>query len=230
MQNTDLASLTRIAWRRTIVFIAALWFLIFVPALTLDYWQGWLFWVVYSLCCIAPTAYFLRHDPALIERRMKVGPAAETEPTQKLIQVGASVVTIAMFVLPGIDHLRGWSHVPWPIVILGNALVILGFVIMCWVFRENSFAAATIQVEAEQRVISTGPYAIVRHPMYFGALLMFAGIPLALGSWWTMWLLAPLIAMLALRLVNEERFLARELPGYPAYRQSVRFRLLPGIW
>ena len=230
MPELDIAALSRRTWSSTAIFIGVLWLLVFAPALTLDYPQGWVFWAVFSLCCIVPTWYFLRHDPALINRRLVVGPTAETKPLQKRIQAAAALITIAMFVLPGFDHRFGWSQVPWTIIWLGYGLVVLGFLIICRVFQENSFAAATIQVEAEQRVISTGLYGLVRHPMYFGAVVLYAGVPLALGSRWTLLLLVPLIAVLALRLIDEEAYLRRELPGYADYCDKVRSRLLPGIW
>jgi protein-S-isoprenylcysteine O-methyltransferase Ste14 len=115
-------------------------------------------------------------------------------------------------------------------VLLGDLMTVLGFAVMYRVFRENTFAAATVTVETGQRVITTGPYARVRHPMYAGALLLFLGTPLALGSWWGLAVYIPSLAVLVARLRDEEQFLMRNLAGYADYRRRVRFRLLPGVW
>src|SRR5262249_5637520 len=136
----------------------------------------------------------------------------------------------ALLVVSVLDWRFGWSAVAWPVVLAGNLLVAAGYVIVFAVLRENSFAATTIEITAGQRVISTGPYALVRHPMYFGALPMFVGIPLALGSWWGLALVVPLTAGLVARLLDEEAYLVRNLPGYADYRNRVRWRLVPGIW
>src|SRR5262245_854777 len=163
-----------------------LWFqvvlaaLIFVPAWSLTYWQGWVYWLVFGASIVAITIYFLRHDRALVERRMRAGPTAERETSQKVIQALASILMCALMIVSALDHRLGWSSVPTWLVIAGNVLVALGFLIIFRVFRENSFAASTVQIAAGQTVVSTGPYALVRHPMYSGALLLFLGTPLAL--------------------------------------------------
>lgn len=214
----------------TLLFAVAVWLLIFVPAGSLGYWQGWLLWAHFCAWSAAGTLYFLRHDPALVERRLRVGAAAEREPAQKRIQLFARFALCAMLVLSALDHRLGWSEVAWPLVIIANLLVAAGYLVVLLVLRENSFASSTIEVVPGQRVVSTGPYAIVRHPMYAGALLMFLGMPLALGSWWGLVPAAALAAWLAARLLDEEAFLVRNLPGYEAYRGSVRWRLIPGVW
>src|SRR5262249_16017397 len=162
-----------------------------VCAGTLAYWQGWLFLAVFLGCTSGLTVYFLKHDPALVERRLKAGPAAEKEKSQKLILLIASIVFCSVFVLSALDYPFGWSRVPVWVVLLGNVLVVVGYAIIFVVFRENSFAAATVQIADAQRVIDTGLYARVRHPMYAGALFMFVGIPLALGSWWGLLTVVP---------------------------------------
>jgi protein-S-isoprenylcysteine O-methyltransferase Ste14 len=176
------------------------------------------------------TAALLKLDPALVARRLAVGPKAEREPAQKRIQWIASLCLLALYILSALDWGQGWSTVPTGVVLVGDLLTVLGFAVMYRVFRENSYAAATVTVEAGQRVVSTGPYGLVRHPMYAGALLLFLGTPLALGSWWGLAVYIPSVAILVARLRDEEQFLLRNLSGYDDYCRRVRFRLVPGLW
>jgi len=157
-------------------------------------------------------------------------PGAEKDRTQKLIQLFASFAFIGAMILPSLDHRFSWSAVPPPVVVVGDVLVALGFLIVFLVFKENTFTAATIEVAPDQRVISTGPYAIVRHPMYSGALLMLLGTPLALGSWWGLLMFIPMLFVIAWRAIDEERFLLTNLRGYEEYCQLVRYRLVPFVW
>jgi protein-S-isoprenylcysteine O-methyltransferase Ste14 len=211
-------------------FQVALGLMIFLPAWSLTYWQGWLYWLLFGALCVAVTLYFLRHDRELIARRMQAGPGAETEPRQKLILTFASVALIAMYVVSALDYRFGWSSVPTWLVLTGDALVVLSFYGFFLTFRENSFAAATVRVESEQRVISSGPYAVVRHPMYTAALALMLGTPLALGSLWGLIPAALLCTAIVWRLLDEEAYLARNLPGYTDYQHKVRTRLVPGLW
>jgi protein-S-isoprenylcysteine O-methyltransferase Ste14 len=204
--------------------------LLFGAAGTLHYWQGWAFLACYFLASIAITLYLARRDPALLARRMRGGPWAEKERTQKVIMSIASAGFIALLVLPGLDHRFGWSRVPAAAAIVGDLLMLLGWLGIFRVFRENSFTSSTIELAADQRVISTGPYAIIRHPMYAAALLMLLGIPISLGSWWGVLVVLALLPALIWRLLDEERFLSRNLPGYIAYQGRVRYRLLPRVW
>jgi protein-S-isoprenylcysteine O-methyltransferase Ste14 len=222
--------LIRRSMRSTAVFLLAMAVMLFLPAWTLRYWQAWVFLIVFSAICVAGTLYFIKHDPALIERRLSVGPGAEKEASQKIIMTAASVCIVLLYVVPGLDRHFGWSHVAPALVVLGDIGVLLGFLGIFRVFKENSYASATVEIGKEQRVIDTGPYAFVRHPMYTAALLMFAATPLALGSYWALLLIIPLTGVLAWRLSDEERFLIRNLPGYAAYRQRTRYRLIPGVW
>ena len=214
----------------TAKFIAFLGVLVLALGGSLHYWQGWLFWINFSLCTATVGYYFYKHDPALVRRRLNVGPVAEKEPSKKRIQFFAMIFVCALFAVSALDYRFGWSHVRWAYVLLGNVLIIVGYAVMFFVFRENSFAASTIQVDPDQKVISSGPYAWIRHPMYFGAAIMFAGVPLALGSWWGLTVFVLLIGVLAARLLDEEKYLTRHLPGYDDYRQKVRRRLVPGLW
>ena len=159
-----------------------------------------------------------------------MGPVEEKEKAQKIIQVFASIFFISILIVPSLDHRFGWSHVPVYIVIVGDILVVLGFFIVFLVFRENTFASATIEIATDQKVISTGFYSMVRHPMYSGALIMLFGTPLALGSWWGLLMLIPFVLIIILRLLGEEKFLSKNLPGYDEYCQKVRYRLIPLLW
>jgi len=222
--------LERKAWLSVGRFMAALAVMIFGAAWSVAYWQGWLFWLVLGAGIVFVTAYFLRHDRALVERRMRAGPTAEVRRQQKLIQTVVTALLLVTLFGSILDHRYGWSSVPAEAVIGGNVLIAMSFVIIFVVFRENSFAAAIVDIKEGQRVVDTGPYALVRHPMYSGALLMFAGTPLALGSLWGLLPAALLTAGLVWRLIDEERYLVEHLPGYAEYRTRVRYRLLPGLW
>jgi protein-S-isoprenylcysteine O-methyltransferase Ste14 len=223
-------TLGRRAWVRSLVSVLALAGLLFVSAGSLRFWQGWLYGFVFVTATAAISIYFLKHDPKLVERRMQAGPTAEREPTQKVIVTIILVGFILLIVLPGLDYRWHWSAVPPWLVFGANTGVALSFYVFSIVLKQNSFAASTITVEADQPVISTGAYAIVRHPLYSGALLFLLSTPLALGSYWTLLLLVPLFAVLAWRLLDEERFLKQNLPGYAEYCHSTRFRLIPLIW
>ena len=204
--------------------------LLFLPAGTFAYWEGWVFVAVFFACNLALTAYLVLKDPKLLERRMKVGPAAEKGTAQKIIMVLAFILFALAAVLPALDHRFGWSEVPAFVVVLGNILIALSYWGFYRVFRENTYGAATIQVEEEQTVISTGPYALVRHPMYSATLIMSIGMLLALGSWWGLLTLVPGSLVLAWRLLDEEKFLHKNLPGYTEYTRNVRYRLVPHVW
>jgi len=203
---------------------------IFLPAWTLDYWQAWIVVVVFFSCTLAVTLYLMKNDPKLLERRVSAGVVAEKEKSQKIIQAFAGVAFIALFVVSALDHRFGWSTVPLQLVALGDVLIAIGFYLVFLVFKENSFASGTIEIGDEQRVVTTGPYASVRHPMYTGALVMLVGVPIALGSYWGLVAIVPMIVVLAARLLDEERFLAKNLAGYSEYLGKVKYHLLPLIW
>ena len=204
--------------------------LLFIPAWTLDYWQAWAFLAIYFASSLAITLYLMKKDPKLLERRMSGGPTAEKEPTQKIIMVFTSLGFIGLIVFPALDHRFAWSHMPPYVTLAGDVLVVLGFLAIFFVFKENTFTSATIELAPDQKVISTGPYALIRHPMYAGALVMLLGIPIALGSWWGLLVIVAMMPALIWRLFDEERFLARNLPGYAEYQKKVRYRLLPLVW
>jgi protein-S-isoprenylcysteine O-methyltransferase Ste14 len=211
-------------------FQVALAIMIFLPAWSLTYWHGWLYWVLFGASLVVITLYFLRYEPSLVARRMRAGPGAEKEPRQKLIQSFAVLLMAAIFVLSALDRGRDWSSVSAPVVLIADAFALLGFFGMFLAFRDNAFAAAIVQVDVGQKVIDTGTYGIVRHPMYVGAIILFLATPPALGSWWGLIPVALLIGVIAWRLTDEEAYLARNLPGYDVYMRKVPARLLPGVW
>ncbi len=176
------------------------------------------------------TAYLMRRDPALLERRMRGGPMAEKQRAQKFIMLGASIAFIALLVVPAFDHRFGWSTIPFGGVVFGDVLVAMGFYFIFLVYRENTFTSATIEVAEDQKVIATGPYAIVRHPMYASASVYLVGTPLALGSYWAFVAVGAMLPFLIWRLLDEERFLAKNLSGYDEYQKRVRHRLVPWVW
>lgn len=224
------ASIARNAWIGLVFLVALLAAIIFIAAGTVYYLEGWLFWLSFTGWVVVITAYFLKHDPTLVASRTKVGPSAEVRGPQKLYQGVASVAFVALMLVPALAFRFGWSHVPVWGVALGLILVNVGFAIVAWVMLVNTYAASTIQVVDGQKVISTGPYAYVRHPMYAGALLLIYGISPALGSWLGLLAAFVLTASIAVRLLDEERVLNDELPGYAGYAETTRHRLVPGIW
>ena len=204
--------------------------LLLLPAGTLDYWQAWVFMAVFVSASAAVTVYLAVHDPGLLDRRMRAGPAAEKERSQKFIMFLAMMGFIGLLIIPAFDHRFGWSRVPMYVCLLGNALVVIGFLLVFFVVKANTYAASTIQVAEDQMVISTGPYAFVRHPMYAGSFPTLIGTPLALGSWWGLSGLIVFVPALIWRLVDEESFLRKNLPGYTEYTAKVRYRLVPSVW
>ena len=216
--------------QKTALFFILMALAVFLPAWTLNYWQGWLFLVVFAMLTTGASLYFIKHDPALVRRRASVGATAETEPSQKRIMAFNSVALVVTIVLAPLDHRFQWSSVPSIVSVLALVLVVAGYALTIVTLATNSWAAATITVERSQPVISTGLYALVRHPMYTGGILMFLATPVALGSYWGLLPATAMAAGIVWRLLDEERILAARLPGYDDYCRKVRFRLVPGIW
>ncbi len=203
---------------------------LFLPAGTLVYWQAWLFLAVFAGCTILITLYLVKYDQQLLAGRVNAGPVAETQKSQQVIQSLASVFFIGVFIVSGLDHHYHWSTIPAIVSILSEGFVILGFYIVFLVFRENSYTRGTIEVTDEQKVVTSGPYSLVRHPMYAGAFLMLIFAPLALGSWIALPFVLPLILVIMIRAKEEEKFLQEKLEGYQEYRQKVHYRLIPFVW
>ncbi len=210
--------------------LATFGFLLFVPAGTLRYWQAWVFIAVFTVTSMVPTIYLARTNPAALRRRMHSGPRAETRTVQKIIMIGFSVDLFAMMAFSAFDHRMGWSTVPVWLCLLGDVLVAAGLGIAMLVIIQNSYAAATITVEPGQTLASGGLYKFVRHPMYVGDLVMMVGMPLALGSYWGLLFVIPSVLLLVFRILDEEKLLAGELPGYREYARRVRYRLVPNVW
>src|SRR5262252_4976485 len=218
------------AWLGLAVLAVAMALLLFVPAGTAHYWQAWVYLFLFIGASALTTLFLMKRDPALLERRMSAGPTAEKRPAQKIIMLFTSLGFSALLVVPALDHRYGWTTVPPSVVAVGDALVIIGCLFIARVYRENTFTSATVQVVESQRVISTGPYALVRHPMYASAFLYLVGTPLALGSYSGLAPIAAMVPLLIWRLLDEERLLTRQLPGYADYRTRVRHRLVPFVW
>lgn len=171
--------------------------------------------------------YLAINDPKLLARRVKT---TEKEKSQKIIRFLVNLSFAAEIVLSVLDHRFAWSAMPLQAVVVGDALVVLGMLIIFFVFKENTFTAQTIEVEAGQKVISTGPYGLVRHPLYVGGLIYVLGIPLALGSWWGLLMIVVFTSVMAWRILGEEKLLVTDLPGYKEYREKVKYRLVPFLW
>jgi len=201
--------------------------MLFLPAGTLAYWEAWVYLAALFVPMSLGLAYLLTNDPGLLERRMRT---KEKDAGQSVIVKVGSVFYVFAFLLPGFDRRFGWSYVPVVTVIAADFLVLLAYGLCILVLKENSYASRVVEVEQGQRVVTTGPYAIVRHPMYLGALVMFLCTPVALGSWWAVIPVLPLSAVLVARIRNEEQLLTKELKGYQNYVETTRYRLIPGLW
>jgi len=220
----------RLAAKAVLLFVAAIIVIgamFFVPAGTLDYWQAWLYLAVLFVPVTFVGVYFLVNDPAFLERRFRT---REKEARQQTIIKISLVIFLFGFLLPGLDRRYGWSQVPFEVVLIANLAILVGYAIVFLAFRENSYAARTIEVEKGQKVISTGPYSIVRHPMYVGVLLTYIVTPIALGSYWALPPFLLMIPVIVLRILNEEEVLRRDLQGYAEYCRKTRHRMLPYVW
>jgi protein-S-isoprenylcysteine O-methyltransferase Ste14 len=204
--------------------------LVFLPAATFDYWRGWAFIAVFAAATTIPSVYLAVTNPAALRRRMQAGPAAESRPLQKVIITFAFLSMAAMLVVSALDYRFGWSSVPALVSVVGDVSVGAGLLITMITTIQNGYAAANVKVESEQTVVSTGVYSVVRHPMYFGNVVLMIGAPLALGSYWGLLFVIPGLAVLATRILDEEKALAAELTGYREYIQRVHYRLVPGVW
>lgn len=201
--------------------------LLFLPAGTAEYWEAWVYLAVLFVPVTLGFLYLIEYDPELLERRMRT---RERDAGQTLLVKLGSACYLLAFLLPGFDRRFGWSHVPVGVVVAADVLIVLGYGLFILVLRENRFASRIVEVQEGQRIVTTGPYAIVRHPMYLAVLVMFVVTPVALGSWWAAISICPLLAILVARIMNEEQLLEKELKGYREYMQANRFRLVPGVW
>jgi protein-S-isoprenylcysteine O-methyltransferase Ste14 len=210
-----------------VVILAAL---IFVPAWMIHYWRAWVFLIVWAVGVYAMGIYVGVKDPALMERRRKAGPTRERRPAQRVI-VSLEILSFnALLVVSAVDHRFGWSCVPPFVSVIGDLLVAFGLFVVLLVFHANTYGGSSVEVVEGQTVISTGPYAIVRHPMYAAFVIMSVGVPIALGSWWGLLAVVGLIATLLWRIFDEEKLLRSDLPRYTEYTHRVPHRLVPFVW
>jgi protein-S-isoprenylcysteine O-methyltransferase Ste14 len=215
-------------------FVGLLFFaaMLFIPAGSLKFWQGWAFMALAFGNMLVFGTYFYKRDPQLLERRLLM---REKVSEQKLVIKLGSLIFFPSFLLPGLDYRFGWSRtflgpVPLWLTLLALSLILGCYLLFFWIVKVNRFASRIIQVEAGQTVVSTGPYGIIRHPMYFGIVLLWLLAPLALGSYVALPAFALLIPIIIFRLLDEEEILRRDLPGYSEYCQHVRYRLIPFVW
>lgn len=201
--------------------------LIFIPAWTLDFWQGWLFLASLFIPLICVMFYMLMHGRKLLEKRMNI---KEKREPQAWIQTINAFLFVAMAVIAGLDHRFGWSNLNVETVVISDGLMLLGYYMFIRIMLYNEYASRTIEIQKGQKLISTGPYAVVRHPMYSAGIFFYLFIPLVLGSFWALIpiLLFPLT--LALRVIDEEKALAKGLKGYKRYMKKVKYRLIPLVW
>lgn len=211
-------------------FLGVVGVVLFVSAGTVRFWEAWLYLLLNLGWLRVTGSYFLKKDPALVERRMTQDERGEKEPAQRRILAVFRVLGVMTLVLAGLDHRFGWSAVPVWVVAAACALFVAGGAVVFAVFAENTYTSSIIEVDAAQTVVATGPYRVLRHPMYSGTLLMGLAMPLMLGSYWALVLLPAGWAMLVARIIAEERFLSRELRGYAQYLRQTPKRLIPGVW
>jgi len=223
----DTKIVVRLTYLRFLSGIPALGLFFFLPAGTINYWEAWVYLALLFTPMFFMMRYLVKNDPALLERRMRT---KEKDAEQNLIIKISYIYYIVVFLLPGFDKRFGWSDTPLWSIVIAQILVFLGYIMVVWVFRTNSYASRTVEVDEDQKVIDSGPYAIVRHPMYTGVTVLYIMSPLALGSLWVVIPATMIIPLLVARILSEEKILAKELPGYTEYQQKVKYRLLPGIW
>lgn len=230
MSNLAMRSLGARAAINSVKFLAVLAVVLFASAGTLRFWQAWVYLGLQLVGLVATYVYLARNDPALLERRLILDEQGEKETVQRRIIGTLRVLGLATLVLAGVDHRLGWSTIPGPIVGAAAAVFAAGILVVLFVFRENTYTSSIIEVAAEQTVVATGPYRMVRHPMYLGVLITGLATPLVLGSYWSAILLPPAWVLLAVRILAEERFLEGRLEGYREYMANTRSRLIPGVW
>lgn len=223
----DTKKVIRLTYLRFFSGIPVLGLFFFLPAGTINYWEAWVYLALLFTPMFFIMRYLINNDPALLERRMRM---REKAPEQKLIINISYIYYIVVFLLPGFDKRYSWSDTPLWAIIFAEILVFLGYLMVVWVFRTNSYASRTVEVDEDQKVIDNGPYAIVRHPMYTGVTTLYIMSPLALGSYWVVFPALLIIPLLVARILSEEKILAKDLKGYVEYQQRVRYRLIPFFW
>jgi protein-S-isoprenylcysteine O-methyltransferase Ste14 len=227
LTKQEMKSLIKKIIKRFSLVPIVLGLLILLPAGTFNFWQVYVYLAVLVIPMIFVLFYFLKNDPMFLERRTR---AKEKEKAQKIIQIVFSLIFLSGFVIPGLDKRFGWSDIPINIVLITDIIILMGYLLIFFVFRQNSYASRIVEVDKGQKVISTGLYSFVRHPMYLGVLIMYIPTPVALGSYWGLIPMATIPLAIVLRILNEEKVLSKDLPGYKEYCQKTRYRLIPLIW
>ncbi len=227
LTQQEMKSLIKKIIIRFSLFPIVLGLFILVPAGTINYWQVYVYIAVLVVPMIFVLFYFLQNDPIFLERRTR---AKEKEKVQIIIQIVFTFILLSGFVIPGFDKRFGWSDIPIYIVIVADIVILFGYLIIFFVFKQNSYASRVVEVEKSQKVISTGLYGFVRHPMYIGVIIMFIPTPVALGSYWGLIPMVTIPLAIVFRILNEEKVLCKDLPGYKEYCQKTRYRLIPFIW
>jgi len=225
--GSSFKSLRKAVILRFTMLLPVLGLMFFLPAGTINYWQAWVYMLVLFIPMSIMVRYLYKHDPELLERRMRM---KERQKTQKLVIALSFLFFLPAFIIPGFDIRFGWSNVPWVVVIIADIIVLFGYLFFALVLKTNSYASRIVEVEKGQKVITAGPYSIVRHPMYLSSLILYAFSPLALGSYWAMIPVVLLVILLVARIKGEEKELLENLDGYKEYVMKMKYRLLPGMW
>ena len=225
--DLDQKSFRRIVVSRFAGLFIILGAMFFLPAWTFAYWHAWIYMLILVVPMIFTVRYLYKNDPELLKRRLRM---RERQRTQRLIQIVMWPIFLLAYIVPGFDYRFHWSNVPLTVVIVSEVLVLFSYLFIALVFKTNSYASRIIEVEKSQKVITTGPYAIVRHPMYLGVLIMYTFSALALGSYWALIPMSTIIPVLFVRIREEEKELFDNLEGYKEYAMKTKYRLIPGIW
>jgi len=223
----EINKLKKMIFWRLALLPAFLGLIFFLPAGTLRFWEAWVYIAIMVFMVFAVVTYFLKRDPEVMERRLRT---KEKETVQKKFVLAAYISFIVGILMVGFDRRWNWSTVSPALVIAADIIVILGYAVFVLVIRENRFLSRVVEVAPDQKVITTGPYAVVRHPMYAGTLVLYLFTPIALGSFWAVIPFALISAAFPIRILNEEKVLLRDLPGYGDYMKKTKYRLIPGIW
>jgi len=207
-----------------IIIISAI---LFIPAGSIGFWNAWLFMGILFIPMLFVIVYLITRDPELLFKRMNT---SEKEKTQKKVVLLTSIIFLSAFIIAGLDYRFQWSKVPLLVVVISSFIVLMGYIMFFMVMRQNSYASRVVEIQDRQKVIDTGLYGFVRHPMYSAAILIFMFMPLVLGSFYA---LIPLIIFplqMSTRMKNEELILEKGLDGYIEYKKKVRYKIIPYLW
>ncbi|MBR2317563.1 MAG: isoprenylcysteine carboxylmethyltransferase family protein [Spirochaetales bacterium] len=224
MNTTKLFVNATVKYLSGFILIAAL---LFVPARSLNFIKGWIFIGLLFVPMLILGIFLFIKAPQLLEKRLSV---KEKENTQKGVVIFSFLMFVAGFVTAGLDYRFGWSKVPFAVTIISGIVLLLSYGLYARVMKENAYLSRIVEIQNNQKIIDTGLYGIVRHPMYTATILLFLSMPLVLGSWFALILFLPYPFVIAIRIKNEEKVLEAGLPGYCEYKQKVRWRIIPFVW